>query len=74
MMRNSRFLHRQSKRNLTVRTSSALPLGPRLLFIAANQPALADHLAVANPNELVDLMNDNACSDAQEMVFGVDNS
>jgi len=49
-------------------------LGSRLLFIAANQPALADHLAVANPNELVDLMNDKACSDAQEMVFGVDNS
>jgi hypothetical protein len=51
-----------------------MPIGPRRLFIAATDPALAQRLARQDHDELAALMNDRVASQAQEFVWGIDDS
>jgi hypothetical protein len=50
----------------------ALPIGPRLLFIATKEPAMAHQLAQRDPNELATAVNDQVAAQARKFVWGLD--
>jgi hypothetical protein len=52
----------------------AMPMGPRRLFIAANEPKQAQELADQDHDKLVSMMNDNVSAQARRFVWGVDAS
>ena len=52
----------------------AMPIGPRLLFIAANDPQFADTLARRDPDKLVTAANNEIVRQARKFVWGLDDS
>jgi len=50
----------------------ALPIGPRRLFIAANQQKIVDDIATTKPDELATLVNDQIVKQARRFVIGTD--
>jgi hypothetical protein len=52
----------------------ALPIGPRMLFVACRDAALAKDLAAADPTKVVRSMNLEVVSSARKFVWGVDDS
>jgi hypothetical protein len=51
-----------------------MPIGPRLLFIAADDLAEGQQLARQDHNELTKLMNDSVVRQARKFVWGLDDS
>jgi hypothetical protein len=49
-------------------------MGPRLLFIAADDLTEAQQLARQDHNELIELMNDRVVRQARRFVWGLDDS
>jgi hypothetical protein len=52
----------------------AMPIGPRRLFVAANELALAQQIVRQGHDELVSMMNDLVVRQARKFVWGFDNS
>jgi hypothetical protein len=52
----------------------AMPMGPRLLLIAADDLTEAQQLARQDHNELIELMNDRVVRQARRFVWGLDDS
>ena len=52
----------------------AMPMGPRLLFIATDDLTEAQQLARQDHNELIELMNDRVVRQARRFVWGLDDS
>jgi hypothetical protein len=52
----------------------AIPIGPRMLFLASNDATLAGRIAHGDPTKVVKLMNKTVVSQAREFVWGVDDS
>lgn len=52
----------------------AIPIGPKLLFIAANDPQFADTLARGDPDKLVAAANNEIVRQARKFVWGLDHS
>jgi hypothetical protein len=50
----------------------AMPIGPRRLFIAANDLAPAERLAQQDHNGLAAMINDAVAGQARRFVWGVD--
>jgi hypothetical protein len=49
-----------------------MPIGPRQLFVAANDPKLAQELARQNHDKVLAKMNDLIVRQARKFVWGVD--
>jgi hypothetical protein len=49
-----------------------LPIGPRRLFVASNQQAIVDDIAVRKPDDLVAFANDRLVKQARRFVLGTD--
>jgi hypothetical protein len=52
----------------------ALPIGPKMLFIAAHNDAYERHIAAADPTEIVKNVNQAVVHQARQFVWGLDNS
>jgi hypothetical protein len=52
----------------------ALPIGPKMLFIAAHDDAYEKHVASADPTEVVKDVNQAVVHQAREFVWGIDDS
>ena len=52
----------------------AMPIGPRLLFIAADDPAEVQQLAQQNHNTLAEATNDGVVRHARKFVWGLDDT
>jgi hypothetical protein len=50
----------------------AIPISPRKLFVAANDPSFAAALASEDPNDVVKRANERLTEQARNLVFGVD--
>jgi uncharacterized protein DUF4238 len=52
----------------------AFPIGPRMIFLAANDPTLAARIGGGNHSKVAKMMNKTVVSQARQFVWGIDDS